>query len=363
MKSITMKISLLSEFDTYCPGDVVKGSVNLSISHEVIISRVSVKLIGVAVINYKGKDPPDQELALLKKETYVEDEKYLYSSQDGNLQDLFTEAGNHELPFTFVLPDSIPSSFESKECYIRYTISSSLEGAKLPLLSEKVIISVNAPLDLNNIPKSQYPSTAIIDQKNNTWCWCAKTTLHAGVHTSRRGYVPGEIIILNAEINNLDSKPVVSVRAQLIQIIKYYHKAWPRKTKRMASEITRGYILPNESQYWMGETLIVPALVSSYMKYCNLIDIKYKIYFRIAKAGVPEIIMKLPIIIGNVPLMGCVDVLSDAIDAEERSIATLERATKNHEPCHFGPHDVTESNSENVQDQCLFSPRYITYSS
>lgn len=60
--------------------------------------------------------------------------------------------GQHDFPFTFVLPMQIPSSFEGEFGQVRYTIKAI---AKLPLdKSEykcKLTIGVGSYLDLNTI--------------------------------------------------------------------------------------------------------------------------------------------------------------------------------------------------------------------
>lgn len=59
-------------------------------------------------------------------EQYFNRKIYLFGSDSGPEYDL--SAGVHNYPFDFLLPEKIPSTFESKYGYIRYTIKANLKA-------------------------------------------------------------------------------------------------------------------------------------------------------------------------------------------------------------------------------------------
>ena len=76
----------------------------------------------------------------------------------------------------------------------------------------------------------------------------------------RTGYVPGEMIGFNAEMDNKSSRTMNGSKLQLVEHICYMT---PRKNKtetRVVAEINRGSIGPGESDMWEGVTMRVPAL-------------------------------------------------------------------------------------------------------
>ena len=63
--------------------------------------------------------------------------------------------GQHEYPFWFSLPDSIPSSYESIEGNVRYTIGAILDRPWKTNTKYKTAFTVNTVVDLNLDPEAQ----------------------------------------------------------------------------------------------------------------------------------------------------------------------------------------------------------------
>lgn len=64
-------------------------------------------------------------------------------------------AGEHTFPFSFVLPEKIPSSFESPQGYIRYSITAYIDGPEFDLVTVKTMFTVNAVYDLNKVHRAK----------------------------------------------------------------------------------------------------------------------------------------------------------------------------------------------------------------
>ena len=60
--------------------------------------------------------------------------------------------GNHEFPFSFEVPASIPSSFEGKHGHVRYKVTAAIDD---PKKKTEHFFTVLTPHDLNTNQESQ----------------------------------------------------------------------------------------------------------------------------------------------------------------------------------------------------------------
>lgn len=72
-------------------------------------------------------------------------------SKNGNEIEL--PAGEHNYPFTFVVPPHVPSSFEGEFGHVRYTIKAVLDRPWKFDQETKMVFTVISPLDLNLDPE------------------------------------------------------------------------------------------------------------------------------------------------------------------------------------------------------------------
>jgi Arrestin (or S-antigen), N-terminal domain len=62
--------------------------------------------------------------------------------------------GNYEYPFTFRLPNELPSSFEGEHGWVRYTLTATVVRSWQSNHEIKVPITVNTVVDLNSVEKA-----------------------------------------------------------------------------------------------------------------------------------------------------------------------------------------------------------------
>lgn len=80
-------------------------------------------------------------------------------------QELILEPGEYSFPFNFPLPRNLPTSFEHKTGYIRYSLHGII---RIPWSSDKhavVIFSILNHLDLNILPGDLRRSREVSDDK------------------------------------------------------------------------------------------------------------------------------------------------------------------------------------------------------
>ena len=80
------------------------------------------------------------------------------------------------------------------------------------------------------------------------------------IYICRTGYVPGEMIGFNAEVNNQSNRELKGSSLRLLEHVRYMT---PRKNKnetRVVAEINRGRIGPGESDMWEGVIMRIPSV-------------------------------------------------------------------------------------------------------
>ncbi|KAJ8316570.1 hypothetical protein KUTeg_005879 [Tegillarca granosa] len=109
-------------------------------------------------------------------------------------------SGRHSYPFQFQLPPNLPASFEGEYGYIRYWVKALVEK---PLKSfshvTKSAFTIIGALDLNYFSDSNLcdrPVTAYLSLE-------------------RKGFVPGEPVFINAEIENLSRRKMKDSSVEL----------------------------------------------------------------------------------------------------------------------------------------------------
>ncbi|KDR21606.1 Arrestin domain-containing protein 2 [Zootermopsis nevadensis] len=233
------------------------------------------------------------------------------------------------------------------------------------LQSAVAFFTVNDILDLNEIPKCRKPRTYWAQQDGRR-LFCFKCrSISAVLNIPRRGFVSGEKILINAEINNLRSKPISYVKATLVQVIKYNHKTGHRKIKRIVAEVLRGSVMPYESQVWKEEPLHIPPVAASKLVHCSLMDIRYILYLQVCSpkmaTGKTIKLLKVPVIIGTVPLRQQQQQQELEEDKGGPLLSGTSLPAPISEPCVFGPYSITDVYGQDGV-QITFTPLYATYS-
>ena len=110
------------------------------------------------------------------------------------------------------------TSFEGKHGSIRYFLKLELDQPWSWNQKLKKLFTVISPIDIN---ESQFLVPVSNDCSKTTCCWfCTSGPISINVYTDRRGYCPGESILLNALFEN-NGKRRVTPMASLYQIQTY----------------------------------------------------------------------------------------------------------------------------------------------
>ena len=80
------------------------------------------------------------------------------------------------------------------------------------------------------------------------------------IYIYRTGYVPGEMIGFNAEVNNQSNRELKGSSLRLLEHVRYMTPKKNKNETRVVAEIKRGKIHPGTLDMWDGVTLKIPAV-------------------------------------------------------------------------------------------------------
>ena len=247
------------------------------------------------------------------------------------------------------LPTNLPTSFEHAYGRIRYFVCATIEipWYKISMIivifyfqnintnifslkREKNINSVRlfsvvSPLDLNTNYMLKEPYGVSGDKQIScSLCPCKSAPITCQFSINRTGFVPGESIVFDVNIDNKSSsKEVSDLKVSLIQKVIFYAKADTKKSYRcVATTIYPRNIAPKSNEKWSSH-LIIPPVSSSTNGKCRIIDVYYVMLcsFETNGLGSKQTTLIIPITIGTKPFL----------DPTKANVAMR------YELCHFDP--------------------------
>lgn len=146
-------------------------------------------------------------------------EQQMFLLGDGQ-SDVTIPSGESSYPFCVQLPVSnLCTSYKGIYGKIQYNLAAHIKRSfwKVDYKTNHEI-TIYSIVDLNNDPMAMLPG----DWKTSkTFCflWCASGPLKLNVNTEKKGFCPGEIILLEVYVNNESNKLIKYVSVELIQVI------------------------------------------------------------------------------------------------------------------------------------------------
>lgn len=286
----------------YFAGQTITGTVIIILSEHMNMQGVDLTFRGGANVDWEQseKDSETNDWVTYHysaSETYFDHEIPLMRKDQESLS-----AGEHFFPFAYTLPISAPSSFEGVHGSVRYYCKAKINRPWKFDSVCKMPFTVNSLLDLNREVTAREPITR---EKHKTFCClcCASGPLSFVVRIDRTGYVPGESIAINAEIDNLSDKKISCSSAVLRTKITYHAEGQTNSEKKEIAEIKHGSVPAGQSDAWSGELMPIPPLPPSFLGGCQIIEIEYYVEFCVEPSGLGfDLSVTMPILIGTIPL-------------------------------------------------------------
>nr|CAH0110052.1 unnamed protein product [Daphnia galeata] len=275
----------------YSPGDVISGSVTIFGKRNVNVNGLYLEIEGRAKVAWNKND-----------NTYRAQRSYLNLTipliHDGSFLQEMADDGL-KFPFSFALPHEIPCSYEGKSGNIRYSIKAVIKRHslfKMVYVTQLVYFIVKAVVDLSKDVTTLLPLRQSVSKPQS-----GLKRIMADAWLDRSGYVPGEKIQFNANIDNFSGKSVRGTTVQLIQYTTFTDGKHKNKVKKILWQSKGRKICDKEIQVWSHFPITVPCVPPSGMPFCNLVDISYVVKLIIDPGFFyGNVIIRLNIVIGSV---------------------------------------------------------------
>lgn len=284
----------------------LQGYVTVELDEPMEMKGIKVYLKGEADVHWtetrttgSGDDERTETVTYSAHEKYIDQKVYIFGRKGGHEM---LQYGRHTFPFQFVLPNTIPSSFEGDYGNVRYELKAKIKRPSKSDPKTKRRITVISILDLNVQPNVM---TAQEGQAQKTLCClcCESGPIIAHMKIDRRGYVPGESLVICGEVSNGSNREMSSSKVKLVMHTTFHATTSSRTSTTKICEIKKGEIPGGDTEVWTGERLHIPPLPPSELLFCNIINIKYFVMMVVDPTG-PAFDLEIPleVVIGTIPL-------------------------------------------------------------
>uniref|UniRef100_A0A0K0CZB8 Arrestin_C domain-containing protein n=1 Tax=Angiostrongylus cantonensis TaxID=6313 RepID=A0A0K0CZB8_ANGCA len=229
------------------------------------------------------------------------------------------QAGIYRFPFLFTLPLKCAPSFEGFYGYIRYMVKVVLDRPWRFNKTDKRLFTVVPMLDLNLMPEVAVPVREVTVKNLGVVLFRhGKVTVEWEI--TKRGYVPGEAVVVNAVVKNDTSKNFVKATMKLLEISKYvayehsctFHQESfrrnecghnSREQRRKLATGEQDICIEKKSEGNVQLYLQVPPTVPTFNS-CAIISVEYivEVKFKTMSTFNGDIESCFPITVGTVPV-------------------------------------------------------------
>lgn len=207
-------------------------------------------------------------------------------------------AGRHEFPFSFRLPLTLVTSFEGKHGSVRYRVEATLRRPWAPARRARRVFTVLEPVDINS-PGLLAPQAGARETLARSW-YRNRGLVCLSAKIERKGYTPGEVIPVFAEVDN-GSTRAVRPRAAVVQTQTFTARGARKQKRVVVASVAGEPVGPGRRALWQGRPLPIPPVGPSILR-CELLRVDYALKVCVDIPGSPKLLLELPLVIGTVPL-------------------------------------------------------------
>ena len=297
----------------YVPGDTVSGKVILIVDSAYKAQALKLKFGGKEHVHWSEiryhKYGTGENRRTDRETVYYVGNETLFQNEiilAGNGDDDFTlPPDRYEYPFRFQLPPQLPATFSSSFGSISYQLDVIIKRSwyKANDKASKALV-VCGIYDLNQNGDASQPGEAIGNKTVCCLCW-ASGPIVAVIDIPRKGFVPGDVIPVQVEIQNNSTRDILEIKLALVQVVvhtagSHYGKS-SRTLNNQVATASRDGVQPGQSDTWRGDLLTVPH-VQPTTTGKHIIDVWYHLYLEVRIAKARNLKLILPVYIGTVPL-------------------------------------------------------------
>ncbi|KAF1749335.1 hypothetical protein GCK72_025802 [Caenorhabditis remanei] len=228
---------VLDRRDGYEPGQQVSGKVILNNCTEIKASHLTICIHGGAFTHW-SEHRYSETVYFSSTVDYVKEEFLAWSASEENKK---FPIGHHVFPFIFQLPTGIPPSYEGAHGRVRYSVRVELDRPWKFSKTQQVYFQVISNVDLNTLAYGNNPVAK--REAKDIGSVFKKGIVTTTITIPKQAYAPGESLPIIINIDNLSTRPVYCIRAELLQHTHYH--------------ATKNSIFSSSKEYHKNETKMV----------------------------------------------------------------------------------------------------------
>ncbi|KAM6395848.1 arrestin domain-containing protein 2 isoform 2-T2 [Rhynochetos jubatus] len=298
VRSLVVELEDGRTWGAYSSGELLHGRVQLELRGTLRLQALEVYACGRATVHWIETLSVGLNIIYCDYTAY---QTFLYRRCQlipDNGEVTVLQAGRHEFPFTFQLPETLATSFEGKHGSVRYWVKAKLHRPWSTVKKVKKEFTVIEPIDINT-PALLAPQAGAKEKLARAW-YCNRGQVSVTAKIDRKGYTPGEVIPIFAEIDNCTSRAVVP-KAAIIQTQTFIARGTKKQKKSVVTSIVGDSIAAGKREVWHGRALKIPPVGPSIL-HCRIIQVEYSLKVCVDIPGTSKLLLELPLVIGTIPL-------------------------------------------------------------
>ncbi|XP_064325813.1 arrestin domain-containing protein 2 isoform X2 [Phalacrocorax carbo] len=298
VRSLVLELEDGQVWGAYGSGELMHGRVQLELRGKLRLRALEVYARGLATAHWLESRTVGLNTVY---HDYTAYQTFLYRRCQlipDNGEVTVLQAGRHEFPFTFQLPETLATSFEGKHGSVRYWVKAKLHRPWSTVKKVKKEFTVIEPIDINT-PALLAPQAGAKEKLARAW-YCNRGQVSVTAKIDRKGYTPGEVIPIFAEIDNCTSRAVVP-KAAIIQTQTFIARGTKKQKKSVVTSIVGDPIAAGKREVWHGRALKIPPVGPSILQ-CRVIQVEYSLKVCVDIPGTSKLLLELPLVIGTIPL-------------------------------------------------------------
>ena len=285
----------------YYPGSEVTGALVVKTTEPKSYNSIVVYLQGKGHVYWMETSGSGR-----KTDTYLANESYIDLTNSGwsrcQAPDNILSPGEYHFQFRFLLPTEVPSSYKSRNGWIRYTLGGQIDrGYPHSDLTTEIYLTVSQIVDINT-PQLRLPITIGIEKTAGFLC-CTSGPVTTTLELPRTGYCIGEEIPFRVTIENHGNHKV-RVTASLLEQVTYHARSHRKFGPTVQHAlVSSDKVNPRQTLVWMPKVQVLKIPITARPQLdSNIIKRRYQL--RITTL-IPNVLIN-PVLtrqlkIGNVP--------------------------------------------------------------
>lgn len=305
---IKVNITFDKHTNIFRSGQVVSGTVEISLAKNIRTGGVSVNILGFSKCQWFDEQNVRLILSCPLTNCFTGTQDYLlattYLIGPPTDQSIEMQPGNHKYHFSHRIPAEAPSSHEGFYGFTRYFVRVTFYQPWSKDLIFQELFTVTKNLDLNDdVCRSVIEPQQLLIIDDITTCFYSGC-VQIQINLMKTGFVPGQQIHIKAEVRNKSKKTVRSVKFCIIKRVYYICDLPYRKAKIFEVCIAQTNNIPIKvkkgNDFAYEEYLELPDTETTYDNRSDIIQISY--FLKVVKNWGAVYTPDIPIVIGTIPL-------------------------------------------------------------